>query len=249
MYGLPTGPYNFFTFPIVALVQYGTFITALKGKLGGQYFSSVKSGQMVSNISQPSNPNTLYNQSQKQIISLLSRSWKDLTEIQRVKWSNIADLLTFYNKYNQPYIPSGYMVYIQRNSNLLFSGYPIISDSIPTIPDVAVYGITYDWTNNPENNYINLNSSDALNDWSLHFKMSKPVSCGISHLPNQLNNISQIIINAGNYSYYWANDFDLRNSCLSAALIKRKIFVQLVAISINTGQSAPPIYFSMFSPV
>ena len=60
--------------------------------------------------------------------------WTGLTIVQKNQWNTIALTITFFNRFGDPYNPSGFLVYMQWNLKRARAGVPAISVPAPLLP-------------------------------------------------------------------------------------------------------------------
>lgn len=102
----------------MALLVLSGLITNITGKLGGSYFSKKNGSPSVNRCGSKltkADSGRSELQAAQQRLGAVARSWQALDAEQRLAWQTLASTLTFYNKANQPYTPSAYEVFMQRN--------------------------------------------------------------------------------------------------------------------------------------
>jgi len=106
----------------MAVVQYGSLVTELKGSVGGQTFQSTRSGFSVRNKPLPRNPRAPIQQSLRSIIQYLSQHWRGLSDGERLSWDVQGPNWPAVDKFGNPKVLSGYEIYIRANSGLILIG-------------------------------------------------------------------------------------------------------------------------------
>lgn len=109
----------------MAQVKYGAIITEIKGKQGGTVFKGTRSGFAMQNKQTRSNTNTSYGKiigvSNKSFfnpqlaIGELANGWRALSDANRAAFAAAAPSFPAFNRFGEPYVPSGYQVYITVN--------------------------------------------------------------------------------------------------------------------------------------
>lgn len=108
----------------MALVKYGSIVTELKGKVGGQVYQKARNGYMLRNKgTNRSNPIIINNPSQLVNFSLASKIWAKLTAAQRESWEAIAPGWLFTDKFGNQYQGSAFQVFVSAITNRLYDGY------------------------------------------------------------------------------------------------------------------------------
>lgn len=119
------------------MAQFKPFLGYSVGSIAGVTFQ--KSGQGYSVRSKPLgvHPRTPLQTLRRSQCADRARRWSAvLTESQRISWNNLASGLTRYNRFGDPYTPSGYQVYNEISSNRLLAG-DAAPESAPVTLDVS----------------------------------------------------------------------------------------------------------------
>lgn len=108
-------------------IKFSGLVTAMKGKAGGSIFSSNKQGAYFRNNKWGGGRKSARWDAAKNRLTILSNSWRLLSGEQREAWQAAAVNYTFENKFKEPYVPSGYQLYMSLNGNLLATGSPLLT--------------------------------------------------------------------------------------------------------------------------
>jgi hypothetical protein len=109
-------------------IKFSGLVTDMKGKAGGSVFSSNKQGTYMRNNKWGGGRKSKRWDNSKARLGQLSNSWNLLSERQKNGWNNAAADFPFMNKFGEPYIASGYQVYMSLNGNLLAHNFPILTE-------------------------------------------------------------------------------------------------------------------------
>lgn len=139
-----------------AQVKYGAIITDMKGKAGGHVFKGTTAGGVMQAKASPlkgtSSNGKLTKADAGRIIRTQANiaenasAWRSLTDANRAAWVAAAPNFPFYNKFGEPYTPSGYQLFMSVNSNLLNIGEtplttpPSAETLVPTPPFTIAAG-------------------------------------------------------------------------------------------------------------
>lgn len=115
----------------MALFKPGPTISAASGSAGGVVFSHNRGGMYFRNRSIPTNPQTSYQNSIRQILSELSAQWGAVAD--KAAWQTWAQTNPVTNALGEAVTLTGHQAYIQLNSRIRQSG-----DTVITLPPVAV---------------------------------------------------------------------------------------------------------------
>lgn len=106
----------------MAIVRYGSIITELKGKIGGQVFQGGNTVPIFRNNYAGSNRKRYVSSTENVIMSKLAHEWQLLTNSERLSWTTYANLFLVYNKFSQLIKLSPYPLFCHLNYyNILFS--------------------------------------------------------------------------------------------------------------------------------
>lgn len=112
----------------MANVKYGSIVTDMKGKVGGQTFKGTKAGGVLQNNPSPVKGAKLTKADAGRAINpynnmaAVSSSWRGLSDTQRDDWNAAAPSFPFKNKFGEYYTASGYQLYVSCNLNSLITG-------------------------------------------------------------------------------------------------------------------------------
>jgi hypothetical protein len=135
----------------MALVQYGSFVTNIKGKVGGHYFKGSLGGAVVQSTGLTGRTSHTYNPSSSRgitqsgqhvsaVLLIVVRSWKNVTAVNRAAWQAAAPNFPTVNKFGVPVKPSGYHCYVHINfarvsNNLTLLSTPpaVVAGTLPPV--------------------------------------------------------------------------------------------------------------------
>lgn len=113
----------------MALIQLGSIVAEIRGKLGGTVFSRNRSGNYMRNKTSPVNPNTERQVQVRSQFSFLAGYFKDtITATQRDNWNSWANNSPFTNVLGNTYYTTGINSFIKINMMKLLCGLSIIAD-------------------------------------------------------------------------------------------------------------------------
>ena len=98
----------------------------IKGKSNGSVFSRNKQGVYFRNNPSGGGKKSDKWNAQKNRFGALSTAWKNLSEVERQAWSDIAPLYPALNKFGDSYIASGYQTFMRLNGTINALGYPLL---------------------------------------------------------------------------------------------------------------------------
>lgn len=122
----------------MARIQFGSLVTGISGKVGGHIFGNSVNGPTIRNNTQRKKlwaygkRTGSFSSLQPQVnVSLISQSWKDLTDAERAAWVSYAvQYYTTLNLYGSHTL-TGYACYSKINHNILLCGLPLITIPVP----------------------------------------------------------------------------------------------------------------------
>lgn len=123
----------------MASVKYGTIVTELKGKIGGNVFQGGRAAPTLKKlwgyIRKQDQAQLSWNNIKRAEFAVVTQTWRTLTDEQRTSWSAAAPSFPFYNKFGDSYTGTGYQLYMQ--CNLLY--YVIHSEVLTVAPSVTEF--------------------------------------------------------------------------------------------------------------
>jgi hypothetical protein len=127
----------------MARVQYGSYITALAGSIGGTSYQANKSGYIARAKPNFSNKNSILQQENKFTFNSVRTLWLALTQAQKDAWNVYASTHTYVTVWGTNRTLSGYNWFMACNINLINCSRPTISavpaTSVPAQPPVLDY--------------------------------------------------------------------------------------------------------------
>lgn len=134
----------------MARIQFGSIVTGISGKLGGHIFGNSVNGPTIRNLAASKK---LWGyigggshrgaQTAQVNVSLISQTWKDLTDAERSAWTSYAvQYYTTHSLYGAHSL-TGYSCFSKLNHNILLVGGTIITIPVPkvTLSDPGIVGI------------------------------------------------------------------------------------------------------------
>lgn len=112
------------------MAQFKSSLGDIIGSVGGVSFQRSSQGYTVKSKPIGMQPRTPLQTSQRSKICRSSVSWSaDLDEDQRIGWNNLAVTQIWYNKFGDPYTPSGYLLYQKISQNRALVGDSLLLDA------------------------------------------------------------------------------------------------------------------------
>lgn len=110
-------------------VNFGTIVNDARGSIDGITYSKNKSGAYVRGKVTPSNPQTPYQQAARALLSNFSKAWADLTDAQRVGWTEFAKQFGMTDVFGAKKPINGLSAFIRVNTQLSNAGAATLNDS------------------------------------------------------------------------------------------------------------------------
>lgn len=213
-------------------VKFGALVVEGRGKLGGHVASKNRAGSYFRTKVTPVNPSTSFQSEARNRLATLSQAWKQLTDAQRLSFSAAVNSFQKTDIFGDIRTPSGVNLFQKLNNNLLLSAKPIISEApLPQGTNSrAIDSLTFDIT--PEEGRIIFTGS-ATSQENYKVYATPGQSPGKNFVKSEyryLNNI--VVMGSANVNIY--QDFVTR---FGVPVEGTKIFVKLVPINIDTGET------------
>ena len=100
----------------MAYVKFSSFVTEVRGSVGGSTFKKQKNGFSISNKSSGGSLSKLLENKQVPIMANIFKSWGYLPESKRQAWNYKATLFSFVNKYGNTVFLTGRQLYIKLHA-------------------------------------------------------------------------------------------------------------------------------------
>lgn len=212
-------------------------VADIRNKLNGSVFSKNRYGAYVRTKVTPVNPQTTDQQNARNTLSSISSSWRSLTQGQRDAWSAAAAQFPFTDIYGNAKILSGSALYTKLNINALTYGGGGIADapSPVAVQTPGVISVTAA-AGTPAMSIVFANTPvDA--DTAFVIRATPQVGAGITFVKNKYRNLHTLAA-AGASPY---NALAVYNAKFGTLVAGNKIFVQIFAVNIVTGQAGIPV--------
>lgn len=121
--------------------KFGSIVVDGRGKLGGHVYSKNRGGAYVRTKVTPVNPQTTAQLLVRGFFTMLSQSWRTLTDTQRQAWNGAVENFQRTDIFGDIKKPSGINLYMRLNQNLLNAGGAIIDT--PPAPTSTPESITF----------------------------------------------------------------------------------------------------------
>ena len=109
-------------------IKFSGLVTDMKGKAGGSVFSSNKQGAYMRNNKWGGGRKSKRWDASKAKLASLANTWKALSSEQQQAWNDAAPDYPFTNKFGEPYVASGYQVYMSLNGSLSINNLPLLQE-------------------------------------------------------------------------------------------------------------------------
>jgi len=160
----------------MARVQYGTIVTGLKGKLGGQVFQNGNTIQVLRNKNSRKGSDTLAKSQTNQAITYIAGHWRGLTPAQRTSYDSGALSWPFTDKFGNTYYGSGYQFHNAYSAGRLLLQAPL--QTAPNLPVSTEPVGTMSYTMSNAGNYNYANSLTSTIDQTILLYASAPYAPG-----------------------------------------------------------------------
>src|SRR5699024_3890868 len=129
-------------------VKFSALVSGMRNKLNGSVFSVNAYGSYLRNKTSPTNPQTSYQQAQRQMLGSLSAQWKGLTQGQRDSWNSATADFKQTDAFGDIHELAGNTLFVKLNKNMLNAGAPIQSEAPAPIeiPTIAISNVAFDTT-------------------------------------------------------------------------------------------------------
>lgn len=112
------------------MAQFKPILGQIIGSVQGVTIQNTSTGFIIRGKPKSTNPQTPAQTLQRNLVAATAGEWSGiLTEDQRADWNSLAATATRYDKFGDPYTPSGYQIYNEANNNLRKCGLDTLQDA------------------------------------------------------------------------------------------------------------------------
>jgi hypothetical protein len=222
----------------MALIQFGSLVTAARGSVGGTTFDISKGGATLRKKRSNVTCNTTKQIAAKNKLAQVAAAWHTLTASQVHSWNVGASLYRNKNRFGQVTKLSGMSLFYKLNCNLLLIDYALVYD-FPVLynPDNVILNdvtatisgsnLVLHWRNNPSGNS------------ELICKASPPQSKGIAYNAGNMRMIGTFSSSLSNENV-WSMYF---NTFGFSILAGQAVYLSIYAIDNRCGVAGNNSYF------
>jgi hypothetical protein len=217
----------------MAKIKYSALVSDMRNKLNGSVASKNRAGSYLRNKVTPVNPQTPFQQANRQRLGSMSSEWRGLTEQQRQSWLNATGAFPYTDIFGDRRELDGKSLFVKLNLNLLNSGSATIVNA-PTpvgVPEIEITNLAFDQVDGVT---FDINTATVPAGFALLVYATPPIDQGTNFIKNRLR-----LLGVGTAT---ANEVDattLYNARFSAPTVGdvgKNVFVRVALVSTTTGQ-------------
>jgi len=118
----------------MARVKFGTVVTGIKGKVGGQVFQQNRYGWTLRQKPVPTGNLKVAQMPRRQALLAVAQHWRTLTDAQRTGWNDAAPSWPHLDPFGDPVQLTGFNLFCMVSMNLIQGGWSIVDDA--SLPEV-----------------------------------------------------------------------------------------------------------------
>jgi hypothetical protein len=184
----------------MARIKYSALVSDMRNKLNGSVLSKNRAGSYVRNKTTPVNPQTSFQQAQRQRLGSLSTGWGGLTQAQRQSWLSATSSFPYTDIFGDKKELDGKSLYIKLNSNLENVGSAQI-DVAPASVGIPVFGVTGALVTpggiSADSFTVDVSSATVPAGFALAVYATPPIKPGVSFVKNKYRFIGVATVTAG----------------------------------------------------
>lgn len=218
----------------MAKVLFTAVVADMRNKLNGTVFSKNRYGAYTRTKVTPVNPQTSFQQQERQNFGNTSASWRGLTQAQRNAWTNQAQFFPVIDIFGNSKVLSGQAFYTSVNRNLYVAGQATISapPSPGAIPAWFIASVVADISSGFT---ITVNTATVPAGFTCMVAVTDQLTPGIGFAKNRFRILGDFTSTASVITI--STEYAARFGTLVAG---NKIFVRVYLISNTTGQASTP---------
>lgn len=170
----------------MAKIKTTAMVSEIRNSVAGTTFSVNGYGAYIRTKVTPTNPQTSYQQAQRQLLGALSSGWRSLTQAQRDAWNSAVGNFKQTDVFGDAQTLTGQTLYIMLNTNLSNAGEEVLDNppSPQAIPAIAIAAVSAVVTGHVLTLTIDPVAIPA--EHKLFVYATAPVSAGKSYLKNEM---------------------------------------------------------------
>lgn len=227
----------------MAKIKFTAIVAEMRNSIAGTTFSKNRYGNYARTKVTPVNPQTTYQQDQRQLLASLSSSWRGLTQAQRDQWTAQAQNYPRTDIFGDSKILSGQALYVALNINLERAGETRIDAPLSPVdsPQLAVTAMTAIYDISDDNMLVTVTISPAAipGGYALVIYATPGVSAGKSFVKNLYRYLGTFTVTTGVATLGTAYGLRFGN-----VAVGDNIFLRAALVSTDTGQLGIPVEIS-----
>ena len=214
-------------------IKFGAFVVEGRGKSNGHVFSKNRGGAVIRTKVTPSNAQSVAQSNVRNRFTGLAQGWRGLTQAQRNAWNSAVASFSRTDIFGDLRNPSGANLYQRLNNNLLAIGETALT--VPPLPSevqAVVASAVSAAVGTPAMSQTFAPAIDA--DTKCQVFGTAPVSAGKSFVKSEfrlLGTLSTSDTSPKNILSLYTAKFG------NTGAIGQKIFIKLLPVNLNTGQT------------
>lgn len=224
--------------PQVAQAKLGPLVSAIAGSIAGTTFQRMQAAAQIRSKPLPRYRATTYTNSTRQLTGTLARMWKTLTPEQRAYWGEVAESITWYNRFGDEIRGLGYWLFLRCNQYRILVGQSIVTDAVLPGTFETFAGMACTFAATPAMSLTWDTPTNVPADYSFAVFATPPISAGRSKAFGLQRFIG--LVPEGASSPY--NLLDLYHNRFAQYPDGSRIsLLTLRLVELNTGHIGPPI--------
>lgn len=214
-------------------IKYSALVSEMRNKLNGSVLSKNRAGNYIRNKVTPVNPQTAFQQANRQQLGAMSSEWRGLSEAQRQSWLNATSSFPYTDIFGDRKELDGKALFTKLNLNLLNAGQATINDAPAPVgvPVIAISAMTADQVDGIE---FTINETTVPAGFSLLVYATAPVSAGTYFVKNKLRLLGTATAAAGVVDITTA--YNARFGAPTVGDVGKSVFVRVAFVNNTTGQ-------------
>lgn len=217
----------------MAKVKYSALVSDMRNKLNGSVLSKNRAGNYIRNKTTPVNPQTSFQQANRQKLGAMSSAWNGLTEAQRASWRASVASFPYTDIFGDRKELDGKSLMIKLNMNLLNAGQAEIQTA-PASVAIPELGITSGTATVSDGVGLVITPVTVPVGFSLLVYATPPVNGGVYFVKNKYRLLGTATAVAGAVDLETL--YNDRFGALSAGDVGKAVSVRCALVSNTTGQ-------------
>ena len=221
-------------------VKYSALVSQMSGKLNGSVASFNRGGAYLRNKVTPVNPQTTFQQANRNKLTSFSQQWSALTDAERLSWNNSVTAWAKTDIFGDVRNPSGINLFVKINVRLATAGQAVLTTAPSPASAGSINSLTIVADESASTLVATFTASGVTASETIIVEACEQVSAGTDFVKNKFRVLTTFVGSTASPLALGA----LYETRFGNMIAGRKIFVRIKSIDNATGSVSLPFVAS-----